>query len=350
MVTYNWFKLHHGITSNSKWPLIARKTGTSVGVVVSVWVAILEHASQQEDRGDVLNFSCEEFDCCYGYEDGTCQKIFDALSDRGLISEGYVTHWEERQSLPERESQAMSSTERSRKHREKMKQEAEALQRNATDATKCNDGNVARNDATHREDKIREDKNKIRSEEIREEENTPLPPKGDEPAQEVQPPTSEVQSEAQPEPVQTEVKDDTLPPKKYRRDDFITWYEAYPNQVKKKLAARDWASAVKKNVLPDINFLLADIERQKAGNPKWREGFIPDPTTYLSGRRWNDKWPAPQPQSSPMNGYPRFQQTGKLQGEALHEHNMEVARIVLAQRAQARAEGKPASPLAALTN
>ena len=129
-------------------------------------------------------------------------------------------------------------------------------------------------------------------------------------------------------------------------EDWERWYAAYPKHEGKQTAIRAWNKAHKEGVLPSIETLLDTLTWQKQ---RWTDPqYIPMPSSYLNGRRWQDEKPAPQPQ--PMNGYPRFQQTGKLQGEALHEHNMEVARIVLAQRAQARAEGKPASPLAALTN
>ena len=37
-----WFRWYHGACSDAKWPLIARKAHTTVGVVVCVWVALLE--------------------------------------------------------------------------------------------------------------------------------------------------------------------------------------------------------------------------------------------------------------------------------------------------------------------
>ena len=46
-----WFRWYHGACSDAKWPLIARKAHTTVGVVVSVWVALLEYASQDDERG-----------------------------------------------------------------------------------------------------------------------------------------------------------------------------------------------------------------------------------------------------------------------------------------------------------
>ena len=49
-MAYNWLKWFHGAVADDKWPLIARKSGQPVAVVVAVWAALLECASQAEDR------------------------------------------------------------------------------------------------------------------------------------------------------------------------------------------------------------------------------------------------------------------------------------------------------------
>lgn len=85
-----WFRWYHGACSDAKWPIVARKAGVNVGVVVSVWAALLEHASQDEERGRVETFDCETFDALYGYEDGTCGRVFTALEEKGLIGGGFV--------------------------------------------------------------------------------------------------------------------------------------------------------------------------------------------------------------------------------------------------------------------
>ena len=79
-----WFRWYHGACSDAKWPLIARKAHTTVGVVVSVWVALLEYASQDDERGSVEGFDCETFDALYGYSDGTCEAVLNAMVEKGL--------------------------------------------------------------------------------------------------------------------------------------------------------------------------------------------------------------------------------------------------------------------------
>ena len=183
--------------------------------------------------------------------------------------------------------------------------------------------------------------------------NTPHTPQGGQDAQveEAQPVKAKSSRKTKP-PLARNEKGYAIPTAEFRPDDFEQWYAAYPRHDARDAAIPAWQKAIEENRLPALSVLLETISWQIPANDwfAWNKKHIPLPASYLNASRWQDEKPAPQPQPQPMNGYPRFQQTGKLQGEALHEHNMEVARIVLAQRAQARAEGKPASPLAALTN
>ena len=125
-----WFRWYHGACSDAKWPIIARKAKVSVGVVVSVWAALLEYASQDEERGSVAGFDGETYDALYGYEDGTCDAVLAAMSEKGLICDGCICAWSKRQPDGEREERGKLSTERVRKFRER--------QRAASPETLCN--------------------------------------------------------------------------------------------------------------------------------------------------------------------------------------------------------------------
>ena len=92
-----WLRWYHGAVSDPKWPLVARRAGVSVGVVVSVWAALLEHASQDEERGSVADFDGLTFDVLYGYADGTCAAVCEAMVCRGVIVEGCLAAWGKRQ-------------------------------------------------------------------------------------------------------------------------------------------------------------------------------------------------------------------------------------------------------------
>lgn len=110
-----WFRWHHGSVTDAKFQLVARKSGASVAEVVAVWAWLLEAASSADDRGHIGSPDFEALDCAMGLEIGLCEKIFNTMTDRGLIdAEGRVAAWDKRQPKRERDE---NSNERVRKFR-----------------------------------------------------------------------------------------------------------------------------------------------------------------------------------------------------------------------------------------
>ena len=68
--------------------------------------------------------------------------------------------------------------------------------------------------------------------------------------------------------------------KNNKENDFDKFWNLYPLKVQKKKAEVSW------NRLSEANraAALADVPCRK-----FKEGFIPHPTTYLNGERWNDE-------------------------------------------------------------
>ncbi len=141
-----WFRWYHGACSDIKWPVIARRAHVSVGVVVSVWAAMLEYASQNGDRGSLVGFDCETYDVLYGYEDGTCEAVMQAMTDKGVVCDACIVSWARRQPLREREEKVEAgddmaevrtkSTQRVREFRARQKM-AQAAESETTSI--CND-------------------------------------------------------------------------------------------------------------------------------------------------------------------------------------------------------------------
>lgn len=157
-----WFRVYHGICSDQKWPIVARKAKVSVGTVVSVWLALLEFASQAAERGSVAAFDPETVDALYGYDDGTTAAVFGALTEKGLICDGRICAWQKRQPKRERDD---DSAARVRQHRELKRRET-------TDNATVDDGNASVtpcNASVTPPEKIREEKK-------REEKNLNTPP------------------------------------------------------------------------------------------------------------------------------------------------------------------------------
>lgn len=158
-----WFRWYRGSVSDIKFEVVARRSGQSLPVVIAMWAALLEYASEtyetdpmcnahvthcNEDdeicniendiqgvRGSIKGFDCEGMDIRFRLEDGATQKILDALESKGMISEASITNWVKRQ--PKRED---PSTTRVREHRERKRNEQKKAECNAKkrDETHCN--------------------------------------------------------------------------------------------------------------------------------------------------------------------------------------------------------------------
>lgn len=163
----DWLRWWHGTVTDPKFQRVARTAGVGVGQVIAVWACLLERASSVTPgdakvtagdapvtRGSVTGFDCADHDVLLGFEDGTAERVLSGLIDRGLIVDGRIARWEERQ--PKRED---SSTARTREYRERKKQ---------SEAVTVGDAGVTPGDAP---DKSRGDKS-----------NTPSSPPGDVPA------------------------------------------------------------------------------------------------------------------------------------------------------------------------
>ena len=128
----DWLRLWHGTVSDNKFLWVERKSGARFGDVMAVWLALLEEASQADDRGDVSGFDPDSFDFRLGDEEGLTLRIMRAMGAKGLIGEDMrLAGWERRQ--PDREdlgnpsTGAMSAAERKRLQRQREKERDTSL-------------------------------------------------------------------------------------------------------------------------------------------------------------------------------------------------------------------------------
>ena len=70
--------------------------------------------------------------------------------------------------------------------------------------------------------------------------------------------------------------------------DFDTWWIAWPNKKAKADAVKAWGKAVKQPDFPGLNIVIAAVEVQKKSE-QWQRDVIPNPATWLNGKRWNDE-------------------------------------------------------------
>jgi len=68
------------------------------------------------------------------------------------------------------------------------------------------------------------------------------------------------------------------------QNEFDRWWAEYPRKVKKKETLKVW-----KQIKPDADTLIADTINRNKNDSQWKGGYVPHPTTYLRGERWNDE-------------------------------------------------------------
>lgn len=117
----SWYRVYHGMPFDSKLAVIAKRCGARRGEVVAVWLAVLDCASQNEERRSTAGINAEEIAFSYDFDVEHVSNILQAFEDKGMIAGGRVAAWERRQVQRERED---DSTGRVRKYRERQRQNA----------------------------------------------------------------------------------------------------------------------------------------------------------------------------------------------------------------------------------
>lgn len=67
---------------------------------------------------------------------------------------------------------------------------------------------------------------------------------------------------------------------------FDEFWQAYPSKRDKKKARDKWKS---KRLDAKADEIISDVKTRISKDRQWREGYIPLPTTYLNGERWEDE-------------------------------------------------------------
>jgi hypothetical protein len=69
-------------------------------------------------------------------------------------------------------------------------------------------------------------------------------------------------------------------------DRFNDFWKAYPKKRKKADARKKWKA---KNLDSIADRIIADVQERLSRDKRWRDGYVPDPTTYINGERWEDE-------------------------------------------------------------
>lgn len=292
-MAYSWFRVYTGTVNDKKWPRIARDAGQPVGCVVSVWLALLENASSNIDRGAVDDFCPEDIDALYGYDDGTTESIVHAMRDRGLISpENRLTAWDKRQNIP---------TEDAPEDRRAYKREWARRKREESRMADSPASGQPVDSCRHHKEKIREDK-------IRDLKYTPLTPQGEtgvggDKTSDFLPEEKAPEKAPEPEADPPATDTSTAPQADLSHGnpawkEFCYLYSLWPVQQGKEKAWREYAYLRARHLVPESYALAEVIDRFKAEDRRWKRGYVPMMSNWLHDRRWDDV-----PEKAPAKSY-----------------------------------------------
>ena len=151
----DWFRSWHGAPMDHKWIVIAKRAGVQPVVVSAIFWALLDYASQQDERGGIAGFDVETYAIWAGMDEADVLSVLDAMRAKGVITDGEtLSAWDKRQ--PKRED---DSKERVRRHRDS--KNVTHGNADGESVTQCND------DVTHGNapDKRREDQRRSKNSE-----------------------------------------------------------------------------------------------------------------------------------------------------------------------------------------
>lgn len=241
-----WYRAYEGTVTDAKIGEAALVAGCSRSVAIASWHCILESCAAAQNGGK-FDTTPRRVAVILGEQPSTIASVFDAFAELGMICDGAVTAWKQRQ------FESDTSTERSRKYRER--------QRNG-------DATLQQRDATppYTDTETEEDTTSA----------APLALDGGSASKPclAKPPKPAV--EADPE-------------------GFQDFWDAYPKRdgsPDRKGAVKAFRTALKRASLETIldgteHFCAAMKARGKAGTE-----FVPQARTWLNGDRWNERYDA----------------------------------------------------------
>lgn len=251
----SWFRLWHDFTIDPKWRAIAHLSDKPLHMVQAIAVFLMSDASCNEMQRGATKCNALTVACATGCNEADVASVLQAM--QGIILDGNkFINWEKRQPKREREqiqgSTALSSTERSRLRRERLK-DATATD----DATPCN--------AQDTDKKEREESIYIAD----------LP----EPEKVTQPLVAKKSTKKS--------KDENL-----YTEDFNAFWEVYPSNGRAKgskhKAAIAFAKAIKISTIQQISQGIQAYAQYISSSNQLNQ----DASTWLNGRGWADSYAA----------------------------------------------------------
>jgi hypothetical protein len=133
----DWFRSWHGAPTDVKWLVIAKRAQVAPGMVSALVWALLDYASQNDDRGSIANFDVETYAIYTGWDEEQIDAILAAMRDKELITDdNRLASWEKHQPKREDDSSNRVKAFRERKHQQAALQAEQAALHDGCNAMK----------------------------------------------------------------------------------------------------------------------------------------------------------------------------------------------------------------------
>ena len=349
-----WYKMPHGLPYNVIWKLVADTAHVKLEKVTCVLGLLMDYASQQDDRGSIAGFDFRVCKIVYGYAPKTVQAILDAMQQEGVltddmhISQRFLPLDTPLDEQPEpRKGRTNAERQADYRARQKQKQkqkESDKLQKDASSGSNETVTDSVTDNVTRSNDSVTQNVTQPVTGVVTEvTEVTPIdieldnrdrsrvtPSNGV--TKTVTPPVTE-RNVTQELVTQHDKSETKLSMPRYRKEDFMTWYAAYPRKKSRDAAVKAWDSACRAKRLPAIDILLAALSWQR-NLPDWIKNdgqYAPYPATYLNKGAWQDEPPRIRPQSRPGGPAPSRPCPRSDEMIDVVEHNKAVAAQIFAE-------------------
>lgn len=110
----DWFRLHHGTVNDPKLRVVSRNASVTVRDVLSVWICMLDCASQAPERGCLDGWDDEAIAVSLEMDAAQVRAIYEAMQGR-MLDGDRIRNWEKRQ--PKREDVTAAKRQRDRRVR-----------------------------------------------------------------------------------------------------------------------------------------------------------------------------------------------------------------------------------------
>jgi hypothetical protein len=131
-----WFRSWHGAPTDPKWLAIGRKCDLAPGMVFAIAWALMDRASQADQRGSFAGYDADEIAAFMGCDEQDVCNVIQVMADKGMVRDDAFTKWSDRQ--PQRDDGAAERAKAYRE-REKAKQNNGKREPNATERNRTLD-------------------------------------------------------------------------------------------------------------------------------------------------------------------------------------------------------------------